>query len=99
MYGVPADLPLNEFVGQVCIQICLGQHQIQFRFFDGGNLSVESGWELRNRDGAVIDSSCEHVTRECYRVHRLLGSSIARFSLNLRCLSRCFLTPEIVSPF
>ena len=47
MYGVPADLPVNVFVGKEFNQIGLGRFQIQFHCSGTGSIFVEGRWELR----------------------------------------------------
>ena len=82
MYGVPSDLPLSGFVGAECNQIALGQFQIQFHFAGTGSILAESGWELRNSVGEVIDRSCAHGDRECYRVHGIIDVQVARYVID-----------------
>ena len=55
MYGVPVDLDLSFLHGAELIQVCLGQHQLQFHFHPVGSISVEGGWELRDAAGVRID--------------------------------------------
>jgi hypothetical protein len=53
MYGVPTDLDLSFLHGALLIQVCLGQHQVQFHFHPTGSIAVEGGWELRDAAGGV----------------------------------------------
>ncbi len=48
MYGVPADLPIQPFIGQDLSQICLGRFQIPFHFSGTGSISV-AGIPIANR--------------------------------------------------
>jgi hypothetical protein len=82
MHRVPADLPLQPFVGNALTQICVGEHQVQFHFQDAGFISVEGGWELANSTGHLLDRSLEHREREAYRVHLLLGHAVSHFSVS-----------------
>ena len=82
MYGVPADLPIQAFVGQELNQICLGRFQIQLHFSGRGSISIEGGWELRDAAADIVDRAEEHDTQKSYRIHRLIDSSVARCSID-----------------
>ena len=82
MHGVPADLPLEPFVGREINQVCLGRFQIQLHCAGTGSLRVEGRWELRDRDGELVDDAREHEQRTCYKVHRLIDVAIERFSID-----------------
>lgn len=87
MHGVPADLPLQRFVGCTLVQICIGQHELQFHFsgergYGGGTIQVEGGWELYDSAAVLIDSKRDHFDREHYTVHVVLGSTVSSFSIN-----------------
>ena len=82
MHGVPADLPLQAFVGDALTQICIGEHQLQFHFHDAGSISVEGGWELADSSGQILDRWLEHKERGAYRLHLLLGHAVSHFSVS-----------------
>lgn len=82
MYGVPADLPIQPFVGQDLNQICLGRFQIQLHFSGAGSISVEGRWEIRDAVDNLVDSAEPHENRESYRIHRLIDVPVARFSID-----------------
>ena len=82
MYGVPSDLPLGRLVGRNLDQIALGRFQIQFHFAGASSIFVHSSWELRGPTGELIDSSCEHAERDCFRVHQVIGVPVLRFSID-----------------
>ena len=82
MYGVPADLPIQPFVGQELNQICLGRFQTQLPFSGAGSISVEGRWELRDGAGDIVDRAEEHEIRESYRIHRLIDVPVARLSID-----------------
>ena len=88
MYGVPADLPLQPFVGDECSQVCIGQFQLQFHFVRAGTISVEGKWELRDAADTVIDHSLcqgspeEPATREAYRIQKIIDVPVSRFSID-----------------
>jgi hypothetical protein len=80
--GVPASLPLDRFVRQVLTQVALGQFQIQLHFSGVGSISIEGHWELYDPDGTLVDASQEHIDRDCYHLHRVLGLPVARFEID-----------------
>lgn len=82
MHGVPADFPIQPFVGQELNQICLGRFQTQLLFSRTGSISVEGRWELRDGAGEIVDRAEEHETRESYRIHRLIDVAVTRFSID-----------------
>ena len=82
MHGVPADLPIQPFVGKELNQICLGRFQIWLNFSRAGKISVEGGWELRDAAGNLVDSAEQHDSRENYRIHRLIDVPVIHFSID-----------------
>jgi hypothetical protein len=76
VYGVPADLDLAFLHGAELIQVCLGQHQIQFHFHPAGSISVERGWELLDAAGVRIDGRQDGLDRPPYQLRRLLGRRV-----------------------
>jgi hypothetical protein len=76
MYGVPADLDLSHFRDATCIQVAIGEFQVQFLFYPTGSISVEGRWELRRPDGRIVDRSRPLEDRVSYRIHRILGHSV-----------------------
>ena len=82
MYGVPSDLDLSHFRSGTCIQIAIGEFQIQFYVHPLGSISVEGRWELRNPGGQTIDQSLEPSDRDSYRVHRIIGKSVVTTFVN-----------------
>lgn len=82
MYGVPADLPIQAFVGQELNQICLGRFQIQLHFAGVGSISVEGRWELRDAAADIVDRAEAHETRKSYRIHQLIDIPVARCSID-----------------
>ena len=76
LYGVPVDLDLTHFHAASCIQVAIGEHQIQFHFHPSASVSVEGRWELRDGDGQVIDQSMEHIERPTYQIHRIVSQAV-----------------------
>ena len=82
MYGVPDDLPLQRFVGDAVVQICIGLDGVHFVFGRAGTIAVEGRWELIDGTGAVVDLHREHGQREAYRVHVILNEDVTRFDID-----------------
>jgi hypothetical protein len=77
MYGVPADLPIQAFVGHEANQICLGRFQVQLHFSGVGSIQMEGRWELRDGEGDLVDAAGEHKDRDSYRIHRIIDVPVA----------------------
>jgi hypothetical protein len=82
VHGVPADLPLQSFVGAPLTQIGIGEYQLQFHFQGAGSITVEGGWKLVDSHQQQVDASQEHKEREAYRVHLLLGQTVGSFTVS-----------------
>jgi hypothetical protein len=82
MYGVPADLPLDKFVGSEICQIQIGRFQINFVLAGRGVITVMGRWELKDRSGNLIDSEVEHAERDCYRAHQIIDVPIEAFAID-----------------
>ena len=82
MHGVPADLPLGDFVGYALNQVALGRFQEQLHFAGAGSIFIEGRWELRDPAGVLVDWKQEHADRECSRLHRVLDLPVARFEID-----------------
>jgi hypothetical protein len=94
MYGVPAQLDLTPFVGTTLDYIGLGKYQLQF-YFTGDPwagkkyaVTVEGYWEVRDAQSVVIDKAVEidkataNDDRDAYRIHHLLGHTVAETKIN-----------------
>jgi hypothetical protein len=82
MYGVPADLPLEQYVGDECPQIAVGRFQLQFHFHRAPIISVEGKWELRDSAGTIIDQSGEPSTRDTFRIHKIIDLPVTRYVID-----------------
>lgn len=89
MYGVPADLPIQAFVGHEANQICLGRFQVQLHFSGVGSIQMEGRWELRDAGGDLVDASEEHKDRDRYRIHRIIDVPVAGAKVDLHGRSPC----------
>jgi hypothetical protein len=82
MHGVPANLPLQQYVGACLVFIGLGKHQIQFSFDKAPTISVEGKWELKDASGMTVDGSIDPSDRKEYRVHVVLNDDVNSFEIN-----------------
>jgi hypothetical protein len=73
MKGIPGDLDLSPLLHAEVEQVCLGVWQIQIRFDNGANISIEGDW-----DGTVIDRSSDTVRESPYHLHLLLQRVFVR---------------------
>jgi hypothetical protein len=82
MYGVPADLPLNQLIGKTIDSLVISMHQISFILLGQDAINVQGGWELRDRAALVVDSGQDHDGRDCYRIHRIIDVPIVGFAID-----------------
>jgi hypothetical protein len=82
MYGVPADLPIQRFVGDWLFQVCICTNSVNFTFGSAGTICVYGSWELHDSSGKLIDCTQDHSTRDCYRVHVILNAEVVDFSID-----------------
>lgn len=76
MHGVSSSLSLEFLAGACLIQVCLGEHQVQFHFHPAGSIAVEGDWELLDADGGQLDGRHLETPRPPYQLHRLLGQRV-----------------------
>ena len=62
-------------------QVCLGRYQTQFNC-DGGSISVEGRWELRDSAGALLDWRQDHEERASSRIHLVLDVAIVGYEVD-----------------
>ena len=76
MYGVPADLDLSHYLNATCVQIAMGEFQIQLHFQPVATIAIEGRWELREAAGDVVDQTVPNDSRDSYRLHLLLAQQV-----------------------
>ena len=68
------------------MQAVIAENEIQFHFHPEGCIAVEGKWELRDSSGGLLDASLEDDmlpdSRECFRVHKILGKTVRQFTIN-----------------
>lgn len=82
MYGVPADLPLQRFVGDALFNVAIGVDGVHFGFGRAGNISVYGRWELWDFSGELIDYAQENSVRVCYRIHMILNEDVTGYEID-----------------
>jgi len=102
MHGVPANLDLSSFTAATLIQLCIGEHQIQFRFHPECNfISVEGKWELRDASGVLVDEAKNNnAERDAYRLHVILSKTVESSAVDPpRSFSLRFETGHVLTVF
>jgi hypothetical protein len=82
MYGVPADLPVQRFIGDILCQVRIGMDGVHFAFNNSGIISVGGRWELIDSSGEMVDCACDYDKREAYRLHALFNQEVVNCSIN-----------------
>ena len=82
MHGVPADLPIQRFVGDALFQANISVNSVFFVFGRAGTICVYGGWELHDSSGAHIDGMLDPSERDCYRVHVILNADVVSCSID-----------------
>ena len=82
MYGVPANLPLQRFVGQFLNQAGIGVDGVHFRFGPAGTICAFGSWELHDSAGVLVDRGLENSKRECYRIHVIFNADVTAYSID-----------------
>ncbi len=78
MHRIPKGLDLSPLVGLEITSLSIGQHEVILRFHPEGSVRMEGAWTLKDKKGIIIDESMEHADRDSWRIHKLLGSKIAK---------------------
>jgi hypothetical protein len=76
MKGVPANLPIERFVGDALFQVCLGMDGVHFAFGRAGTISVFGHWELQDRMGNLVDRAREPEDRKAYYLHVIFNEDV-----------------------
>jgi len=76
MYGIPASLDISFLHGTSLVQVCLGQHQVQFHFHPVGCITVEGRWELIGIGGEKLANSSDATGNPSGVLNRLLGQQV-----------------------
>lgn len=82
MYGVPADLPIQRFVGDALFQARIGMDGVHFAFGRTGVICAYGLWQLHDSGGTLIDQTQDHSDRECYRVHVILNADVTSCTID-----------------
>jgi hypothetical protein len=79
LHGVPPDLDLRPFHGATLERVDISRFILHLRFAAEAApvISIEGDWELRGPDGRIVDRQTEPADRDAYRLHVLLGRTVA----------------------
>jgi hypothetical protein len=82
MYGVPANLPIQRFVGHFLNQAGIGVDGVHFRFGPAGTICAFGTWALHDSANVLVDWGQENSKRECYRIHVILNADVIACSID-----------------
>ncbi len=75
MYGIPEQIDLKFFDGQVLVQICFGLHDLRLNFDKGGAIHTEGCVQLF-ANGSQDVFECESIVRMATLLSCLLNQNI-----------------------
>jgi hypothetical protein len=99
MYEFPRSADLQFLLGETLGQIALDPWSLQFRFADGGQITVEGRIEHVDVRGSTHSDDCQKRTGEALYLHQLLEHSITAVDAEPLCLSLTFANRAILRNF
>jgi hypothetical protein len=94
----PAD-ELEFLIGAELQQIALDPWSLQFRFADGGSITVEGRIEHVEESGSIYSHDCQKRVGKALYLHQLLQHPITAVSAEPFCLSLIFASGAILRIF
>jgi len=82
LHGFSDEKALSWLIGRELQQLGIGQHELVLNFFPEGRMMVAGAWELVDPAGQIVDHSMEHGQRTEYRLHHLIGPSVAAVAVD-----------------
>jgi hypothetical protein len=99
MHQFPPSADLQFLLGETLGQIALDPWSLQFRFTDGGQITVEGRIEHVDVGGSTHPHDCQKRTGEALYLHQLLQQSITAVDAEPICLSLTFANGAILRIF
>jgi hypothetical protein len=99
MHQMPPSADLQFLLGEALGQIALDPWSLQFRFADGGQITVEGRIEHVDAGGLTHSHDCQKPTGEALYLHQLLQHSITAVDAEPLCLSLTFANGAILRIF
>ena len=99
MHQFPPSADLQFLLGETLGQIALDPWSLQFRFADGGQITVEGRIEHVDAGGLTHSHDCQKRTGEALYLHQLLQHSITAVDAEPLCLSLTFANGAILRIF
>lgn len=90
MHAFPPAEALGFLVGLQFAQITLDPWSLQFRFEDGGQISVQGKIEHIDEGGAVHPHDCEDHQGNALYLHQLLQQPVCAVDVDPDCLTLAF---------
>jgi hypothetical protein len=78
MYRIAPDIDWSFLEGLEVTQVCFDQFNLLLSLYPTGSINIEGEWALHDSKGKEVDRRVEHSARDCWRVHRLLGTKIIK---------------------
>jgi hypothetical protein len=99
MYEFPTSADLQFLLGKTLGQIALDPWSLQFRFVDGGQITVEGRIEHIDASGLSHPHDCQERTGEALFLHQLLFQAVTEVHTEPICLSLTFADGAILRIF
>jgi hypothetical protein len=99
MHPFPPSDDLRFLVGQTISQIALDPFSLQFRFADGGQVTVEGRIEHVDASGVTHSYDCQKRINEALYLQQLLQQSITVAETEPHCLSLIFESGAVLRIF
>jgi hypothetical protein len=96
MYAFPPADELQFLVGHEIDQICLDPWSLQFRFVNGGQITVEGRIEHIDERGQAHSHDCQTRASEALYLHQLLQHPISAINVQPLCLSLIFASGAVL---
>ncbi len=81
MYGVPEDLDLGAMLGTRLDSVTFGEYTLSLRFDSGHAFSIQGRIDVRDRDGAVLESGKPDKLRANTQLPALVGAMVDHVSI------------------
>jgi len=80
MHGVPSDLIVEGLIGSDLQQICIGKHDVQFRFRSGTFIAVQGGARILKYE-TQVSVWTDEGSWDTLAFHELLNHSVTGYAV------------------
>jgi len=99
MHAFPSASELQFLIGKEIGQIALDPYSLQFRFVDGGQITVENRIEHIDETGQAHPNDCQARSGDAIYLQRLLQHQIVAVEAQAFCLSMRFDDGQVLRIF